>query len=536
MHSRRKRIPSLLVIIFMLLISAQNKHFTVCQALEAKWTPNDKDGSGGPLPQSQNQRQRLLDLEQAIKSAPDPEKTLREVAKNNNMSPEDLVQMLQQNRQDLQRASHMQSATNTPPRQLLQLLGSICVMVGRYASHHPRSFGVTVATLLLLLYALYMGPRTGVVLSTKKGLLLSNGHTTMWEPPTAYIHNYMNTHYHHSSSRRKGMTPSIPLDRIGLSSQRKGILLQLDDGDSSDSIPLPIDTLTVDPVGRKAKHPLNKKLSLVVTARKSIPYVTNEDDADIAYRCGQNILSTRRFTEFTPDHTPLTKFHSTSTNKKKQGGALIVQKMGDFCRFGIQPLALSHEENVRLPSGDDLSMVSFYTLKGGHFDGELLISLQRKSGNTDTEDEDEEEEEEMEEKKEEGTHSDDASDNKDDDKHLVHGEDKSQVIVTVSLIVPKKGRKLSKKRASQLVTALSASIASSVSMETRKTTSRKSQLHSLQQTTHSRAEKRRHQRSENDKKLEEMASDRKRRWRRGSSPDAGRFRPSGDRMRSPNNC
>jgi hypothetical protein len=32
-----------------------------------------------------------------------------------------------------------------------------------------------------------------------------------------------------------------------------------------------------------------------------------------------------------------------------------------------------------------------------------------------------------------------------------------------------------------------------------------------------------------------MAEDRRRRWQRGN-PDAGRWRPSGDRMKSPNNC
>jgi hypothetical protein len=32
-----------------------------------------------------------------------------------------------------------------------------------------------------------------------------------------------------------------------------------------------------------------------------------------------------------------------------------------------------------------------------------------------------------------------------------------------------------------------------------------------------------------------MAKDRRRKWQR-QNPDAGRYRPSGDRMKSPNNC
>ena len=73
--------------------------------MEATWTPNESDQeSGGPLPLSMNQRQELLKLEQAIRSSPDPQATLLKVAEANQMDPNDLVNLLNRNRQDMQGA------------------------------------------------------------------------------------------------------------------------------------------------------------------------------------------------------------------------------------------------------------------------------------------------------------------------------------------------------------------------------------------------------------------------------------------------
>ena len=76
--------------------------------LEATFTPAEGQGAqdaGGPLPQSQNQRDQLLQLEDAILNSPNPQETLIEVAKANSMQPQDLVDLLQRNRADMEMAA-----------------------------------------------------------------------------------------------------------------------------------------------------------------------------------------------------------------------------------------------------------------------------------------------------------------------------------------------------------------------------------------------------------------------------------------------
>ena len=67
------------------------------EAIDAKWSPND-EGGAGPLPLSQNQRDQLFQLEEAIVTSPDPQGTLMKIAESNGMSPRELVDLLERNR------------------------------------------------------------------------------------------------------------------------------------------------------------------------------------------------------------------------------------------------------------------------------------------------------------------------------------------------------------------------------------------------------------------------------------------------------
>ena len=60
------------------------------EAIDAKWSPND-EGGAGPLPLSQNQRDQLFQLEEAIVTSPDPQGTLMKIAESNGMGPRELV-------------------------------------------------------------------------------------------------------------------------------------------------------------------------------------------------------------------------------------------------------------------------------------------------------------------------------------------------------------------------------------------------------------------------------------------------------------
>jgi hypothetical protein len=83
--------------------------------------------------------------------------------------------------------------------------------------------------------------------------------------------------------------------------------------------------------------------------------------------------------------------------------------------------------------------------------------------------------------------------------------------------------------------ALAQSIARSITTQTKQTLARKLQGKRYRGNSEKRLAERRHIRDENERKQEEMARDRRRKWQR-QNPDAGHYRPSGNRMRSPNNC
>ena len=141
--------------------------------------------------------------------------------------------------------------------------------------------------------------------------------------------------------------------------------------------------------------------------------------------------------------------------------------------------------------GTARSQITYSTLKGGVFDAQVLVVVERtKYGN---------------------------------------------VIVRVEALVPKKGRKLPKKVATLLVSSLCSSIVRSIQTEANQRLARQLQGKRFGEKAKGRAEERRHLRHEKEKELESMAEDRRLRWQR-SNPDAGRYRPSGNRLKSPNNC
>ena len=97
------------------------------------------------------------------------------------------------------------------------------------------------------------------------------------------------------------------------------------------------------------------------------------------------------------------------------------------------------------------------------------------------------------------------------------------------------GMQIPKRLATQIVVGLSQSVATSVETEAKKRLARRGQGARFQQRARAHASERRQFRAEKERQLEEMAADRRRR-RHQRNPDVGRYRPSGHRQRSPNNC
>ena len=168
---------------------------------------------------------------------------------------------------------------------------------------------------------------------------------------------------------------------------------------------------------------------------------------------------------------------------------MVMKMLGDFGRYGVEPLCFSYEleEEENEPM---THCVAYHTLKGGHFDGEIKFSAEQ----TD-----------------EG------------------------MVLSVTIAIPKGGRAPSERLAKAMVSSLVESIADSSRMRMKQTLSRRNQSKHYRARASGSASLKRHLRYEQEKNQEEMAAERKRKWKR-NNPDAGHYRPSGHRLKSPNNC
>ena len=301
----------------------------------------------------------------------------------------------------------------------------------------------------------------------------SKGHTTWWLPPTKYVDRVM------ESQKFINKVSSI---------QEKALDLGEIDVGSSDGIQWHSN------LGRKAILSSAAVAQVTILLDDFIPESLLEDQEDddlnairnevanILYEeAAVNVLANRRLSEFTDNNL---RFQSSMDDRKRYG-VLILPKSGDWGRYGLQPFKVAHQSQ-----GETFSQIKYSTLKGGVFDGQVhFIVEQIKDGN---------------------------------------------VMVKVRVLIPKKGRRLNKKLATALVSSLSSSLARSIRTEANQRLTRQLQGKRFSEKAKSRAEERRHFRHEKEKQLEDMAEDRRRRWQRGN-PDAGRYRPSGSRLKSPYN-
>jgi hypothetical protein len=447
-----------------------------CVSTEIKYTStSDAEDSKGPLPLSKSQRDQLTRLEQAIVQSPDPEATLKQVAQSNNMEPQDLINLLERNRSDMAgvSASHPNRSIQGWPQQIAKLLTSVGFLLSQIAAKNPKIFTLIAFSILYLFYIGINAPRNGVILSGHSSLF-SKGHTTLWLPPAKYIDRYMNS-------------PKFARKRLSL----KEKILSLSDVEIIDkdgiqwlsklgrksllhSVTIAQETIRIDDF---------KTDDLIDEGESAAEDSTSEELAYIVFdEAAGNVLVSRRLTEFTDNKI---KLHASSEDRKRSG-ILVIPRAGDWGRYGLQPLqvAVQSEESEYI-------QIRYSTLEGGVFDGQIHIAAERISN--------------------------------------------TNVLVKVKVLIPKKGRKLNRKLATLIAATLCSSIARSIRIEANKRLTRQVQGRRYMEKAQIRATERREIRQHREKEIEEMAVDRRRRWQRGN-PDAGRYRPSGHRMKSPNNC
>jgi hypothetical protein len=96
-----------------------------------------------------------------------------------------------------------------------------------------------------------------------------------------------------------------------------------------------------------------------------------EDSIELAFSSTESIIAARRFSEFIaePASHPIAYvlLHVVHERGEKQdNAALALEGLGDWKRYGVQPLIVSKEE---LSADVSLSVI-YYALKRWHFDGE----------------------------------------------------------------------------------------------------------------------------------------------------------------------
>ena len=442
---------------------------TVAAEEKVEWKPNED--AEPSLPMSMKQRQQLKQLEEALRSAPDPEGTLKKVAEANGLSPQELASMIAKNSKDLEQNPGLAQPT-TIPKAIIKVLASVFVMFSQAAQRHPRSFAITIMTFLFLCYASFTIPRTGFHLTDGRSMI-SKGPTTLFLPPQNYLQKLVDERSFDSTilsiQTKKKKWDDLALDEEGVkihSLSRKSPLAMA----VSARLLLKTDSFVEDQSIDEDEEGVNS--------------AQHDEILELLFENAADLLSTRRLAEFSSDDSALRVAASSSDRQKY--GVLLCPGLGNFGRHGL----IYWQATQSLESEKDLSL-TITTLKGkGFFDGQI---------------------------------------------HMHITKFRSTISITAHLVVPKGGRKIRKGIATSIVKGLTDGLELGVTQRTKQILARTKQGKRFKSGSHRRALERRNARFEREKQLEEMSEDRRRKWQR-QNPDAGRYRPSGHRLRSPNNC
>mmetsp|Transcript_22133 Transcript_22133/g.33568 ORF Transcript_22133/g.33568 Transcript_22133/m.33568 type:complete len:467 (+) Transcript_22133:95-1495(+) len=456
-------------ILFLLFTAAASEE-------QIKWTANE-DAENVALPLSLKQRRQLLQLQEAIQTSPNPNETLQQVAQSNNMQPEELVHMLEKNNRDLELNPSLVETVSIP-KVVFKAFASLSILVSQFAKTHPNMFGLTTATLILMLYAAIIVPRTGLQISSNRSLL-SKGPTTLFSPPKQHLERLADSPKFDKRSlsvhAMKTKWDDLFLNEDGVRIHKLPRKSELAQAVSCQVSILPDSFVTEEFPSEESEEGMNKE------EKDENEEQHKTEILELLFENAANLLSNRQLTEFSSEKVLRAVF---SPNQSKHG-ILVVPSLGDFGRYGLVYYKVTHQ----LESHRDATL-TLTALKRMGFDGQVHCHIRKYQ---------------------------------------------NKVVVTVHFIVRSRGRKLPKSLATFLVTGLANSLSTSSTQRTEQTLARQSQGKRYKSSSHRYATERRALKLNREKKLEEMAEDRRRKWQR-SNPNSGRYQPTGDRQRSPNNC
>lgn len=472
------------------------------------------------------QRKQLLELSVAIAQTPDPTSTLDHVAQQNGITANELGAMLERNVKDLQDSGQLEEmlqgvqanltaqgggggrgASGTLPRRIVSLFSSMIVGIAKVAvgqvTSHPRQSSLFAMVMIITLLTMHNIPKNGLVVSTGSSSF-SRGHTTFFEPPVEYIQQ------HYVDAWARGDWESSLTETIQTTSKKsKAKKESLGGVGRTRFLQVNMPSTKEDEVSVETYHD-REGFSLISTASQMIliddviAVKQNSDDEEsgieeameIMLEAISSLFDDRKFAEYSIGKTALAWRSFVVADEEDdalEGAVMSMRLLGNFGRFGIQPLCFSYElDEENVDNTKDLTMircVAFHTLKGGHFDGELRFAVDTNN-------------------------------------------DKTGSIISVTLAIQKGGRLLPIRLAESMVESFTKSIVRSSQLRIKQAASRRSQSKHYRTRSAARAKEKRHLKYEQERLQEEMAAERKRKWKR-NNPDAGHYRPSGHRLRGP---
>jgi len=528
--------PSLLLVTVALCVAALSP---VC-ALEATFTPNPDDApAGGPLPQSQKYRDQLTTLYEAITTSPDPNGALQAAAQSNNMAPEELAQILQRHAADMGLATAPVTAARRVVNFVLGMFGKLLAAAKAWARGNPAAASAAMAALLLAASVLYKIPQTGVVVPLGMGAV-----STFWGPPRTFVEDLLR---------------DLVGDEGGGWTTRMGdsvwdlprVTLEDVDGEKA----RPDGWITFEPCGRKKKRGKSRGkvdgdaggagtdgLVMCATARIEIPLPDLLEEgggggdagerrardalaAEMAFDAVSSVLGARRFGEYLPPGSPFYRFQHADDGDGREVAALVLRGRGRCGSYAVQPLVRSYEEREEREGARRTVASAFSTVASGrkfagHFEGEIRFSVELEGGYVDGETAAQEEEEAI------------ASEENDVVTTV------PRITCSVTFAAPstcRRSHRLPERFVRPLLRDLAGSFARSSSTSARAAAARRRQSGSHRAALAESSARVRKKRHVYMAEMEAMARDRRRKWRRAGG-GGERWRPSGQRQRSPLNC
>ena len=528
-------------------------------AIDVKWTPNENNGDGGgPLPLSNNQRQQLLQLEQTIMNSPDPQATLEKIASTNSMSAADLYNMLQRNHNDMAQSENVKGGSSPQQRTSTMITAVIWNAISTFVAlvWQTLRYNPKITTLLgfFVFSTLYVSsiivPQNGLVLNQQTARnFVTKGPTTVFYPPTSYIQQLLLGNPNEDKLFHMIQTKDIHKEDnddciVEPTSSPRDLWKCVDFGI------LDVDDVSEDGVGDTNSFVTTKTWFPSKKEKRSVQFVTSSqhtiDVIDLYKKLPKSVVNARilpkddlgkdhdhhdadtireqivdwciyhatsicqkqditEFAGYTGTHQQLSAIKMVSNYDEEDGreanrGILIVPGLGDVQRYGIVPVFV--DTNANNEDDDENLYLTLTLAQGAHFDGQIHVSIQPMF-----------------------------------DQHVNTSPNlPTKFFVRASIVVPNKGKAPNNKIALRITSDIVHSIVQSIQIRVQQSMVRSRQSNSYSQQASKRAQDRRKNRSTLERQMEEMAMDRRRKWQRNNPSGTSNYRPSGERMRSPNSA